>query len=413
MGHDSPSMRTRFRSTTALAAGSAANGLLAYVFFALVTRQLGAAQAAPVSVLWAYWTFASAALTFPLQHWVARSVTAHRGERHVRAALPGVAGLVALVAVAAGAVSWLVRDRLFHDGGAGFPMLVVAVTLLAALTGVVRGVLSGRGRFGAVAAGLAAENALRCLIAVALVLADVDAPAAYAVALPAGYLSSLAWFSTLRLRRDGDVGTGESAAAFLGGAAAGQLIGQAVLTGGPVLLALAGGARAEVTALFAALALFRAPYTLALGLVAQLTSVLTGLVLRRDRTGLRRVRRLVVAGALVGSAVAALVGWGIGPELLRLVFGAGTDLPARLTLVVAVGSAVALANLAATLLLLAHGRTGAAARSWALALAPAAVTFLAVDASVLARTCLTFLVAEAVALVLLLAEDARATARLR
>ena len=47
-----------------------------------------------------------------------------------------------------------------------------------------------------------------------------------------------------------------------------QVIGQAVLTGGPVVLALAGGRRAEVTALFAGLALFRAPYTLALGLVS-------------------------------------------------------------------------------------------------------------------------------------------------
>ncbi len=56
----------------------------------------------------------------------------------------------------------------------------------------------------------------------------------------------------------------------------GQLLGQVVLTGGPVLLAAAGGAPAEVTALFAGLALFRAPYTLALGLVSQLTERLTG-----------------------------------------------------------------------------------------------------------------------------------------
>ena len=57
-----------------LALGSAASGLLAYVFFATVTRSLGSAAAAPVSVLWAYWSLAGAALSFPLQHWIARTV---------------------------------------------------------------------------------------------------------------------------------------------------------------------------------------------------------------------------------------------------------------------------------------------------------------------------------------------------
>ena len=78
MRHNAPSMRTRLRDTSALAFGSAVSGLLAYVFFALVTRALGSEAAAPVAVLWAYWSFAGAALTFPLQHWIARSVSAAR-----------------------------------------------------------------------------------------------------------------------------------------------------------------------------------------------------------------------------------------------------------------------------------------------------------------------------------------------
>ena len=54
------------------------------------------------------------------------------------------------------------------------------------------------------------------------------------------------------------------------------MIGQAVLTGGPVVLALAGGSARDITALFAGLALFRAPYIVALGLVSQLTGRFTG-----------------------------------------------------------------------------------------------------------------------------------------
>ena len=58
-----------------------------------------------------------------------------------------------------------------------------------------------------------------------------------------------------------------------------------------MLLAVAGGAPAEVTALFAGLALFRAPYTLAVGLVAALTGRLTTLVVQGRRAALRRFRR--------------------------------------------------------------------------------------------------------------------------
>ena len=69
------------RASVSLAAGSVVSGLLAYVLFALVTRGLGAEAAAPVSVLWTMWALAGAAFTFPLQHWITRSVVAgHEGE---------------------------------------------------------------------------------------------------------------------------------------------------------------------------------------------------------------------------------------------------------------------------------------------------------------------------------------------
>jgi hypothetical protein len=70
-------MRLRVRDTSALAAGSVASGVLAYVFFATTTRALGPESAAPVSVLWTYWSFSAATFTFPVQHWIARTVAAH------------------------------------------------------------------------------------------------------------------------------------------------------------------------------------------------------------------------------------------------------------------------------------------------------------------------------------------------
>jgi O-antigen/teichoic acid export membrane protein len=408
MRHNRCTMRTRIRHASALTVGSAAGGLMAYLFFALVTRALGSADAAPVSVLWAYWSFAGAALTFPLQHWVTRTVAAHQGEGAVRAALPGVAGVGAAVTLVAAATAWLLREPLFGDREPWFPLLVGAVTAASAAMGMLRGVLSARRRFTAVGVGLFAENAVRCLGALGLLLAGVDEPVAYGLALLAGYGVVLAQPSIWRLDRGGSAGH-ESPLGFLGGTAGGQLMGQTVLTGGPVALALAGGAPADITALFAALALFRAPYTLAIGVVSSVTGWLTRLVVERDVAALRRTRHrlLLVTGAV--SVAAAVLGWLLGPWALRLVFGADVEMAGHLTALIAVGSTVAMANLVVTLVVVAHGRTALLAACWTVAVVPGALCFALLDLPDLDRTCWTFLVVEVAALVVLVGQEARAT----
>src|SRR4051812_28321835 len=201
------------RSTTALALGSVVSGLLAYLLFALITRGLGAASAAPVSVLWTQWAFAGAAFTFPLQHWITRSVVAgHEGD--VRRAAARVAMVVLAAALVLGGLSWLVRDQLFHRDDAWFPVMVVLVTLGSAVIGVVRGGLGGRERFEAVAWSLVAENGLRCVLVGALLLAGVHDPVAHGLCLVAGSLVVVLWPSAMRFSKKG---AGESRPfAFLG-----------------------------------------------------------------------------------------------------------------------------------------------------------------------------------------------------
>ena len=80
------------RAASGLAAGSVLAGVLAYAFFAASTRALGAADAAPVAVLWSYWGFAAAGLTFPVQHWITRTA-ATAGEYAVRAAWEPIGGI--------------------------------------------------------------------------------------------------------------------------------------------------------------------------------------------------------------------------------------------------------------------------------------------------------------------------------
>lgn len=349
------------RASAALALGSVVSGLLAYLLFALITRGLGADAAAPVSVLWTQWAFAGAAFTFPLQHWITRSVVAgHEGG--VRRAAGRVSGLVVAAALVLGALTWLVRNQLFHRDDAWFPVMVVLVTLGSALIGVVRGGLGGRGRFVAVAWSLVAENGLRCLLVGALLVAGVRDPVAHGLCLVAGSLVVVLWPAALRFT---DAGVGESRPfAFLGGAATGQLVSQSVLTGGPVLLALLGGSPREVTAMFAALALFRAPYMVVLGSVPQLTLRVTEHTVRGHHAALRSLVRGLAGLTVVAVALAGVLGALLGPAVLHLVFGDTVDLSAGLSAVLATGCTLAIANLVLMVSALAQDRPAVVAGAW-------------------------------------------------
>ncbi len=405
-------MRLRTRDTTALAAGSVVTGLLAYVFFATSTRALGPVAASPVTVLWTYWSLAAAAFTFPVQHWIARTATAY-DEGVVRRALPRIGAVVAGTSALVGLLSWFAGDVLFRQDQAVFALLMVGVTAGSGLMGVARGTLTARRQFTSVAAMLVAENAVRWLAALVLVVADVEQPVAFGLCLVAGHLVAFGWPSSLRLAPgERSETTSSSPLGFLSGAASGQLLGQVILTGGPVVLALRGGSAAQVTALFAALALFRAPYMLALGVVAQLTGRLTAMVVNGQRAELRRVQMVVVTSAVAAAALAALVGATIGPALVRLVFGDDVTLGTGTTVLVAVGSAVALANLVTTILVLALNRAGAVAAAWVVGAVSAAFVLTVTDLAALEQTCWAFLTAQLMAFLVLLAEEYRGRAGL-
>ncbi|MCF6379262.1 hypothetical protein L2K70_16750 [Nocardioides KLBMP 9356] len=398
------------RAPVALAGGSVVSGLLAYVLFALVTRGLGAEAAAPVSVLWTQWTFAAAALTFPLQHWITRSTVAgHEGS--VRRAAPRVAAVVVATSLVLGLVAWLLRDRLFHRDDAWFPVLVVAVTLASAAVGVVRGGLAGRGRFVAVAWSLVAENALRCVLVTGLLVAEVHDPVVHGVALVAGGLVA-AWPSAWRLGRAGDTAGDAGAFAFLGGAAGAQVVGQGVLTGGAVLLALLGGSPLEVTAMFAALALFRAPYMVVLGTLPQLTERVTTHVVTGAVDRLRLLARRLAVVTVVAVPLAGLFGWALGPWLLRLVFGSTVDVGAGVAGVIASACTLAVANVVVMVAALAGDRPLRVVGAWAAAVLAGAIAVVVLAGwAPVARTATAFLVTEAAA-TLALAVVARGSLRL-
>jgi O-antigen/teichoic acid export membrane protein len=405
-------MTSARRNTIALAVGSAVSGVLAYLVFALTTRALGPTAAAPVSVLWSYWAFAGAAFTFPLQHWVARTATA-QGEGSVHAALPRIAAVMAVASVLLGVAAWVLRGDLFA-GSAGFPVMVAMVTVGSALIGVVRGGLSARHRFVSVAWSLVTENGIRFVGVFVLLVTGVHSAAAYGLCLVAGHLAAFLWPSALRYGRERSGDGGSNPLAFLAGAGVGQLIAQTALTGGPVLLALTGGAQSQVTTLFAAMALFRAPYMLALGMVAQLTARLSHLAVSGQTAALSRMRNVVLGGTVVLVVVAAAGAAWLGPEVLRLVFGDDVVLGPGQAAIVAAGCTLAVSSLVLAIGSLARNRAPSVARAWVAAVAVGAVGFVLMSGhDPLDRTVWTFLVIEAAALSALVLVDARASASSR
>ena len=399
------------RASVALALGSLVSGVLAYVLFALITRGLGAEAAAPVSVLWTQWAFAGAAFTFPIQHWITRSLAAG-DEGVVRRAAPRVSLVVLVAAIVLGVLSWLVRDHLFHRPDPWFPVMITLITLGSALIGVTRGGLGGRGRFEAVAWSLVAENGLRCVLVAGFLLAGVTDAVALGLCLVAGQLVVALWPSALRFA-DSAAAPGHGSAgplAFLTGAAVAQLISQAVLTGAPVLLALSGGTAREVTAMFAALALFRAPYMVALGSVPQLTLRVTQRSVAGEHAALRALTRALLGATVVAVALAAVLGAWLGPAVLRLVFGDTVDVSGSQSAFLAVGCTVAIANLVLMVVSLAQDRPAAVARAWAVATGAGAVGFVLLTGQApVATTIGAFLVAELAALVTLSVVAARVT----
>jgi hypothetical protein len=383
----------------ALAAGSLANGVAAYLYVVLGTQALGAVSFAPISILWTIWSFAAATLTFPIQHWVIRTVQAEGGERPIRAARTTLV-MVTITATAFTLVAGVIwRDRLFGSTGFGFPLLAAAIVMSAGILGLSRGLVAARGRFKAAAMIVAGENLLRLGAGVAVVLL-AGGSLAYGAALAAG-IGIIVFYPSSLSPRDTGSASPASAGRMLAGIAGGTLIAQIVLTGPPVLLAALGAEGATITALFTTAAVARAPYLIALGLAIRGNARLSWLAIHEpDR--LQSTTWLIAGVSVIAALIVAIAAAVIGPTIIEFVFGPSTSLPAGPTALVVGASVLALGSLAFMVVLIARGRTMRITIAWFIAGALAAASIALVDSTPLDRVTIGFMVAEGVAFVALL-----------
>jgi O-antigen/teichoic acid export membrane protein len=405
MGASPTTTRPRLSHTAALLVGTGINGLAAYAFIIIGTRAIGADAFAPVSLLWTIWSVAVAVLTFPVQHWIISTIRADGAEDEVA----GLRRSLVLVSLGLGALVFVVtavgRTTLFDDGGLAYPLIAGLLVPGSVAAGFMRGVQVGRDQLLAAAVGLAGENLLRVVLAGAVV-AIGGGPVAFAAALLAGFGIVFAYPGCFRLRSAPIRATGHSLRrtyGVLASVSGGSTLAQVILTCGPVALAVAGGGADQVTSVFAACSVFRAPYLAATGASLQLTSWLTGLVVDGDAAAWVRTRVVMMATTVVGAIAAGGFGLLVGAALLRALFGPSVQLDPLPVALIASANVIALGTLVETLMLVARRRTRGIPVSWC----AAGAVFVAVVAvpwgEPVVRVAAAFVAAEAVALLAMLA----------
>jgi len=394
------SRATAWRDSIILAVGAGVSGLAAYAYIVIGTRSFGD-DFAPVSALWTFWFMSAAIFTFPVMHWVIRTMAADGSEGRVRNAIPLILLAAVVISALFGGVSWFARERLFHQDGLVFPLLTASIPFGSVAMGLTRGSLAGRGRFIATAAAIAGENLIRVVVA-ALVAVTGGGVEVFGLGILLGFLVALGWPSSMVFRGEMPATRDMPPLAFVGTVAGGTLLAQIVLAGGPVVLAALEGTKAEINAVFSALAIFRAPYMIATGVATYITGALTRLVMGGRHDQLRKLRRASIVTCAAGVPAAAAFGWLAGPGFLRLVFGPDIELSGGMVAVVAAGSLVALAALFYTLVLVAGTRVAVVPTAWGAAFVVWIVWCLVGPGSALARVVWGFFAAEVVSLVIML-----------
>jgi O-antigen/teichoic acid export membrane protein len=391
-----------------------ATGILAYAFHVLAARSLGPTMYGQIAVLWAA-LFLSAVVVFrPLEQTLARSIADRiaRGEETrtvVRSVLKVFA--VVLLALALLAVpAWSpITDRLFVGSNAMTGLLFAGVATYG-VSYIVRGLLGGASSFGGYAVLLVADGIGRIVLAAPLVFVASREVAAVAI-MGAGLIGAAAPLFTgfRRLVRLAEHRPHEkpfhvgAALAFAGPASVMAAADQVLLNGGPLLVMLAGGPGATKAAgiIFAATMLIRVPGFLFQGVAASMLPTFTRLHAADEAPALERAV-LRMAGALIAGGMVMLVAAAaLGPQTMKVLYGAGYDVGRIELSLLALGVGCYLASGTFSQGLLALDSGSRAAVPWAVA----AILFVALDLLVpgneLGRISIAFIAASIVNVLLL------------
>ena len=413
--------------TAAVGGGLVVNGLTAYAFITLASRDLGAEAYSPVGLLWALSFLLGPGFFQPLEQETARVIAGQSDDRLrsvVRpAAILGGSLALGLILVAAVSAPWMV-DSLF--AGHGVLLVGLLLVLLGLGTGhLVRGVLAGLGRFGGYARYFIGDGVGRLVLVGLLTLFVADEVAVYGLAVGGAPFLGVA-AALVGQRRAGRRPSGlapedppavgrraemGALAPALGALLVASVSTAVVLNVSPLAVELlAGPAEVDAAGRFLnALLVARVPLFFFQAVQASLLPKLSALAADQQFDEFRRVlgRLLALVGALGLAAVVACAL--VGHRVVEVAFGAEFAVDRRDMVLLAAASAVLMVVLCLAQALIAHRCQGRMALAWLvglvafpLVLALGGDLFLRVELALLATVATTM-----VAMVVLLARRSR------
>ncbi len=356
--------------TIAIGAGLMVNGLAAYAFITISSRDLGAEVYTPVGLLWALSFLLGPGLFQPLEQETARIVASRSGQGAgpVFRAAARVGGLMALLlcGLALVAAPWIV-DKPFD----GEPMLLVGLLLVVLGLGsahLVRGLLAGLGRFGGYSRYVMGEGIGRLvLVAVfAAILGSGMAVYGLAIGLAPFVGIGLAVAGQRGLLEPGDPIPIRDLSRALGSLLVASAATAFILNVSPLAVEfLAAEHQSQEPGRFLnALLIARIPLFFFQAVQASLLPKLSGLAGGGDYHELWQVlRRLLVLVVALGAA--AVVGCGLfGPAVVETAFGADFAVGRRDMVLLAVSSAILMVALSLAQALIATRSQGRMALAW-------------------------------------------------
>jgi O-antigen/teichoic acid export membrane protein len=389
--------RALYESGTAyMIVGTLVAAIAAYGFQLVAGRDLGPAAFAPITVLWTIQFLVFTTVFIPMEQLTIRRLSAAMPSGGPWRLFAGVIAISALLAIGFASIT---RDRLLAGNWIYVGILAILVTSYGGFA-LGRGVLAGRRRFREYGLSTLAESLLRLALAIGVLAAGVGA-VGVAWTMVAGPFVVYLWRPFHTEPRRGTVPVGPGSAQDLAAFVAANAASQTIVAAGPLVVGALGAGPAEVSVFFETFLLFRAPLTLAYGLIARVLPPFTRMVEAGEGAILRRWAGRIAAIAAAAAGAGYVFGRWAGPGAVAVLLGAEYRPGATIAGYAAAGVAIATIALFAQQILIAQRATGALAASWFGGLMASALIVVTASGSPSARVGAAFLGGEILAFALI------------
>lgn len=403
--------------TVPVGVGLLVAGVTTYLFQIAAFRLLGSVDYAALNGLWVTTFVLAPGLFLPLEQEVARAL-AHRqargqgGRPLIRKAVFLTAGLVAAVVVLLVILRNPIEERLLRSADELFPALIVVLVGFAIMS-LVRGTLSGNGRFGRYGIVVGMDGLGRAALAGVLALVGFTTLGWFGLIFAIGpYLAFLVGLAgAKRLAEPGPPAPMSELSTAIGwlllGSTFAQALGYSAYIGASLLATPAENA--ALGAFIAGIFIARIPLLLFQAVQAALLPKLAGLLgqgkVHEFRVGLLRL----VAIVLSASAVGVLIALTVGPAIGRILFGENFTLSGISLATLTAGVCLMVTALTLAQALIALRRYAVTALAWVAGVAVFLILMLTLEFDVFVRAEVAFVVGAFVAMVWMGVNAYRAT----